>query len=648
MTKKHSTKRSLIASILMLCLCFTSFVGTTYAWFTDEVTSGSNIIKSGSLDIVLEYWDGSKWIDAEGKVIPFVAADGRDNDSILWEPGCTYELAPFRVRNAGNLTANILIRLNGIDGDEKLMEVIELKTKVTNIPASLLTGSAANVFGPLNNAELGIFWGTPDGNVVFDHYLAGAGKITEGTGHTDTSPEFTIFGHMAEDAGNEYQNLIMQGISITVLATQGAYESDSFNHYYDINAPYPVVPEPVLEVSSFEYLKAALEEGETEIALSGDIVIPEGIAINNDLKIDGRGHTISRGTGADAYTGNMFTVANGKTLTLTDATVDGGAVWTGAIDPVLQRGTTNSGIVASGMIIATTQNAHIVLENGAVIQNNDGAYAIHLETRKGNTLTINGGEIINNRSAGGAIWGGGETTLNSGKINGNQGGNGGAFRIVTNVGTVLTMNGGEINHNVSDSVGGAIWAGSSPSNNVYVFNGGEMAYNYSYVAGGAMYAGYRETVKIGGTFKLHDNSAPAASAIRFHSYATLIMTGGEIYNNGDNSLFLLNNAATITGGRIADNFTYAGGLDLRIGEADIEGVITFDLSTVHNTAKLAASFNSFKFIVNEASANFAAFNFEPADGYVYTAGDEAKLVCMNAGYSTYWDAAAGVFKIKAN
>ena len=76
--------------------------------------------------------------------------------------------------------------------------------------------------------------------------------------------------------------------------------------------------------------------------------------------------------------------------------------------------------------------------------------------------------------------------------------------MVTNVGTVLTMNGGEMNHNYSEAVGGAIWAGGSRSNNVYVLNGGEMTYNYSAQAGGAIYAGYYETVKIGGTTYIFD------------------------------------------------------------------------------------------------------------------------------------------------
>ena len=243
MTNVKSTKKALVASVILLALCFTSLVGTTFAWFTDSVTSGNNIIKSGNLDIVLEYWDGEKWIDAEGKTIPFVAADGRAD--ILWEPGCTYEMAPIRVRNEGSLNAKILILLNGINGDEKLMEVITLQNRVNNIPESVLNGSAGNQMSQFEDLVLPIMYGTPDGNVIFDWSLAGKGTVTPGTGHTDTSPEFTLFAHMDETAGNEYQNLSIENISITVIATQQTYEKDSFGNNYDKNATFPNVSAPV-------------------------------------------------------------------------------------------------------------------------------------------------------------------------------------------------------------------------------------------------------------------------------------------------------------------------------------------------------------------------------------------------------------------
>ncbi len=398
-----------------------------------------------------------------------------------------------------------------------------------------------------------------------------------------------------------------------------------------------------------EELTAALAEG-GNVKLGASFAVDKEIPVSVDSTINGNGYNLARAGAVSrsetAYAGGIFNVAEGATLELTDIVVDGGAVWSGEENVYLQRGTENIGVTATGALITANKNSKIILGEGAVLQNNCGANAVNLGTRIGATLTLNGGEIINNYSAAGAIWGGGAITVNSGKINGNHGGIGGAIRVVTNIGTVLTMNGGEMNHNVSDGVGGAIWAGSSKSSNTYVLNGGEMAYNYSPIAGGAMYAGYYETVKIGGNFKMHHNSAPAAAAIRFHDHASLIMTGGEIYENGDNSLFLYNNAATITGGKISDTLTYSGGLGFVWGEGEIESV-AFNLGTNHNTAYLKESFNTIKFTVNETAGNFSYFNFKPAEGYVYAEGDENKLICLNDGYTVVWDAATATFCLTA-
>jgi hypothetical protein len=124
------------------------------------------------------------------------------------------------------------------------------------------------------------------------------------------------------------------------------------------------------------------------------------------------------------------------------------------------------------------------------------------------------------------------------------------------------------------------------------------------------------------------------------------MTGGEIYNHDDNAFFLYNNSASITGGKYEGDFGYSGGLGLTLGEVEIDGVINFNLSTNHNTAYLSTEFGEIKFTVNEADEHFANFNFKPAAGYTYTAGDEAKLICMNEGYETYWDAATGTFRLQ--
>ena len=642
MTKQKSTKRALLLSALSLLMCVSMLIGSTFAWFTDSVTSAGNKIQAGTLKLDLELYDieSKTWNSIKESKAPIFTYD-------KWEPGYT-EVQLLKVENEGSLALKWLAKfVTAQEPLSDLAKVIDVYVRPYGVLAD-----ATSVTYPADRSLDGY---TKVGTV--SEFVNTIEDTTNGELKAGEAAYLGIALKMQETAGNEYQGLKLGAFDMQIIATQLTYEEDSFDDQYDADATLDFTP-----VSNADELRRAINNKEKNIALTNDIVADDVYELNYDANINGGGKTIYRTGDATlmildskaptVYTGVMFNVKEGATLTLENVIVDGGAVWTGEVNEVLQRGTVNAGVTATGALVSTEANAHVILGEGAVLQNNAGANAVNLGTRVGAKLTVNGGEIINNYSAAGAIWGGGEIILNSGKISYNHGGLGGAIRAVTNIGTLLTMNGGEMNHNYSDSNGGAIWAGTSKSNNVYVLNGGEMAYNYSATTGGAIYAGYYETVKIGGTFKMHDNDCAAdlGAAIRFHDHATFIMTGGEIYNNGDdgNSLFLNNNSTTITGGKITDNFGYSGGLALTWGEAEVDGVITYNLSTNHNTASLAKEFNTLKFKVNEANANFGNFNFKPAADYVYTAGDEAKLICINDGFETYWDAATGTFRLQAN
>ena len=56
---KRSTKSALLSAVVALLLCCSMLVGTTFAWFTDSVTSANNIIKSGNLDVTMEWKDAT-------------------------------------------------------------------------------------------------------------------------------------------------------------------------------------------------------------------------------------------------------------------------------------------------------------------------------------------------------------------------------------------------------------------------------------------------------------------------------------------------------------------------------------------------------------------------------------------------------------
>jgi predicted ribosomally synthesized peptide with SipW-like signal peptide len=77
------TRKALLNSIIALVLCFSMLLGTTWAWFTDSVTSSNNIIQSGVLKAGMEYSDdlsGDSWQDA---------STGSIFDYQHWEPGFT-------------------------------------------------------------------------------------------------------------------------------------------------------------------------------------------------------------------------------------------------------------------------------------------------------------------------------------------------------------------------------------------------------------------------------------------------------------------------------------------------------------------------------------------------------------------------------
>ena len=81
--KNKSTKHALLASVLSIVMCFAMLIGSTFAWFTDEVKSGMNKIVAGNLDVELEYsLDGTTWTAVNETTNMF-------KEDALWEPGYT-------------------------------------------------------------------------------------------------------------------------------------------------------------------------------------------------------------------------------------------------------------------------------------------------------------------------------------------------------------------------------------------------------------------------------------------------------------------------------------------------------------------------------------------------------------------------------
>lgn len=259
------------------------------------------------------------WDDTEDKKLSenplkWRKAQGHENEEVLWEPGCSYNLEGFRIKNNGNLALKYRIQITGIVGDNELKDAIDFTYQI---------GTAA-----LNLNEEG-------------HLKAG-----------EISDVISINGKMKESAGNEYQNLTIDGIAITVYATQDTVENDSYGPTYDKNATYY----PVLDAAG---LKDALVNG-------GEIQVVEDVNTS----------------GEDTVAARMI-VSKPTTLQL-DKKI---------ISPD-NMGNNEDNFVALIVDADTTINAG---PEGGIDTGTNGGYAINV--RNGAKLTINSGDYYGGGTA---------------------------------------------------------------------------------------------------------------------------------------------------------------------------------------------------------------------------------------------------------
>ena len=208
MNTKKATKRALLTSVMALVMCVVMLVGTTFAWFTDTASTGVNKIQAGNLDVDIIGENSNEHVATLNFTKANAATDAGATEAVLWEPGCRYLTEGFRIANKGNLALTWKAQVNkgttaANEGNFNLLDVIDFY---------LVTSKDANDMG-----------------TALDEF---SGSLTAGA----KSDVYYIKGVMKTTAGNDYQGLTLNGITITVYATQDTVESDSFNNTYDAGA----------------------------------------------------------------------------------------------------------------------------------------------------------------------------------------------------------------------------------------------------------------------------------------------------------------------------------------------------------------------------------------------------------------------------
>lgn len=428
MNNKKSTKRTLLTSVLSLVLCMSMLIGTTFAWFTDSVTSRNNIIESGNLDVELEYsLDGKTWAAVEETTSIFAEDD-------LWEPGHTVVVG-FRVKNVGTLALKYALATtiyleqegtNVYDEKFKLSDYLEVySTPALGQPKEgeeWIMEYMTNLMYTNREAALGN--GTVVTKGAFNQDLAGAELLRPNDMHTVfvaiTMP--TTVGNEANYKTGTEAPYVKFGIDL--LATQTPHEDDTFGTDYDKDATYPV-----LDASDFA--DALSKSG--QYGISNDIEVDNfNVADDTTVGLALNGNTISGAT-----------IVNSGELTVSDGTIEAPAA-----------GVENSGkatFTNVDMKAGTSTDYSNINNAGAVTEYNN----VNIDSAGGGVGAIDGAEVV----------------FNSGSVKVHSTGNGGRYNFyAVGNGTTITINDGTFSFNTTNNVKLAyIYAGEGAT---VIVNGG--------------------------------------------------------------------------------------------------------------------------------------------------------------------------------
>ena len=451
MANKKSFRKAVVSTIISMMLCISMLVGTTFAWFTDSVTSSGNVIKSGTLKVTMEYSDAvlsqteDGWMDASKDAI-----FSYDN----WEPGYT-SVKYVKIENEGSLDLKYEL---GIFTDEvaqgvDLASVIEVYAFEG---AQVITRDML-VVGNENYVD------------TLSSIIARADVVTSGVLYADDADKagetykiYTLALKMSDNAGNEYQDKTVGGsFAVRLLATQLNSEADSFDKDYDKDADYKV------EVESAEELMTAIKQGGNvkmmkDVALGeGEkLTVPAGVVVTLDMN----GNTINGGYQEGSDTKHVYAIENRGTLTLKNGTVNARGVGNYG-DLTVESGTYNAIDTNGGAAIWCYEGATLTVNGGTFYGADtfDTAGAGALSTAVNTTTVINGGTFISEADKTYAVISRGEMTINDGTY-------------VSDHGTVAAMSGSKMTINGGTYATAAIGKGSHhtvyTTDSEIVINGG--------------------------------------------------------------------------------------------------------------------------------------------------------------------------------
>ncbi len=319
MKRKNTTRSALFTSVISLLLCVSMLVGTTFAWFTDEVKSGINTIAAGNLDVELYYSKTKDFADekkVDTQTVLFTDKDG--NEIQCWEPGVV-AYTNLQVKNAGTLALKYQMKINAENNNYIEYEDGTRYTLADALKVAVVDGGFT---GNRAAAQELAYTETLESFILGGELSKGQTSRTYGIviywepGDNDTDNLFNMNNGKTSSDGEP----LSIDLGINLFATQLEHEFDSFGNDYDAEAGDEQA-DPWEEPTTLDWYFENPNASAFEIRTAGDLA---GLA----ALVNGTATSPVTTLAGEAAASTVQESFKGKTITLTGDIDLGGHTWT--------------------------------------------------------------------------------------------------------------------------------------------------------------------------------------------------------------------------------------------------------------------------------------------------------------------------------
>lgn len=357
-------------SLFSLVLCVIMFFGTSYAWFTSEVSNANNEIYIGILDVELKKLDKKvvdKKVVDDWESLSETEKDDKGNevnkttlfdDGIRWEPGYT-AFETVKVVNEGDLSFQYMLTFtdgNVTDRSDKMLDDGDWEDVAEHFDVWVYDHGKNN--GKEPDAEEYNDIDTNNGWVCagsLDEILSGEKSVLGGTIIAEQGVNTLAIEEESngEESDGEKNAASAENADIHTIALHMKEEADTSVMGHKISLSVKLIAYQMGNemVTTVDQLEKALEKGGT-VALAADIDLGDGhLTVPEDVSVvlDLNGHDLTKeGSAGDSViknNGTLTVMGKGKVEITFDGDVDNSK----AVNAISNRGTLtiNGGNISS-------------------------------------------------------------------------------------------------------------------------------------------------------------------------------------------------------------------------------------------------------------------------------------------------------------